>query len=645
MAHTLKRAAQFSLAVLIFSLPLFAQEQSTGRRIYDEASRSVLLLYVQSTDVKFVAQGSGFVIEGQKIVTNAHVANTGKVFIELGPARIPAHVEKLDVTADLAILGVDVQLIVKPLKLSAKTPSPGDTVYAIGNPEGLEKTISQGVVSGMRDIDGRKMLQVSAAISHGSSGGPILNSSGEVIGVAAGSLISGQSLNFAVPASEVIRLLTNGSNKSSGDVSSILHDVEELQTKQNQQDYSADANSPWQATQQQIKELLEKAFGAAGTNTDALLLVANSAEGEDIDIAIKAAQRAVEVRQTPKSQLVLATALNFKGIFAQGDEQSQLYKRAERAARVALAGAKPPVANNYYTLADILENERSYLDAETNFRMSLESSEKNPDAEMKANSLRGLVRCSANLKKPAESQAWFDKLVTTGNTTAWDWSSQADRLYQIGKLKDSGDAYFQAAEMGKYYKNWCNAGTMYAIADEKDLALSSDRSCIENGIGKAGSEKDLALAHRQIAAILNDRGVYSEGLSHAKEATVLDPTDAWAFYNMAEALRGLHRPQEAIVAAQQSIHLSDGKFPLMHFSLGQAYSDTDNWESARQCFQKASELDPKDPASVYNVALCFQKMEFFQDAARWFEEYLRRKPDADDRDHVRDLRTRLRNVH
>jgi S1-C subfamily serine protease len=273
----MRRAAQLSLAALLFSLPLFAQEQSTGRKIYNEASGSVLLLYVQSTDESFIAQGSGFVIEGQRIVTNAHVANTGKVFVELGPVRIAARVEKLDTSADLAILSVDVQLIARPLKLSTKNPSPGDVVYAISNPQGLEKTISQGVVSGMREIDGHKMLQVTAAISHGSSGGPILDSSGEVIGVAAGSLISGQSLNFAVPSSEVIRLLANGSNKGSGDVTSILHDIEVLQTKQKQQDYSADANSPYQATEQQIKESLEKAFGSAGTNAEALLLVANSA--------------------------------------------------------------------------------------------------------------------------------------------------------------------------------------------------------------------------------------------------------------------------------------------------------------------------------------------------------------------------------
>jgi tetratricopeptide (TPR) repeat protein len=641
----MRRAALCSLIVLLAVVSLLAQETGVGRKIYSEASGSVLLLYVQSTDGNFVAQGSGFVIEGQRIVTNAHVANTGKVFVELGPARIPARVEKLDAAEDLAILVVDVQLIAKPLRLSNKKPSPGDVVYAISNPEGLEKTISQGVVSSLREIDGRRMLQLTAAISHGSSGGPILDSSGEVVGVAAGSLISGQSLNFAVPASDVIRLLTTTSNSDSGDVSKILRDIQMLDEQQKHEDYSAETTSPWHVTQEQIKALLERAFGAAGTNVEALLQVAAASESEDIDIAIKAAQRAAEISKAPKAQLVLAKDLNFKAIWERGDEQTQLYKRAERAARIALAGTRTPLAENYYTLADILENENSYLDAETNFKLSLEASEKSSDAELKANSLRGLARCSASLKKPIESQNWFDKLVATGNANSWDWSLQAQRLSLLGKVKESGDAYFQAGEMGTDYKNWCEAATMYTIADEKDLALSSARTCIGKAMGKSGAEKDLAAAHQEIASILNERGVYSEALSHAKEATELDATDPWAFYQMGGALRNLHRPQEATVALQQAIRLSDGKYSDMHFLLGNAYFDTENWESAKQSFQKASELDRKDPLSAYNVALCFQRMRINVDAAYWYEEYLRRKPDADDRDRVRDLIRLLRGVH
>lgn len=64
----------------------------------------------------------------------------------------------------------------------------------------------------------------------------------------------------------------------------------------------------------------------------------------------------------------------------------------------------------------------------------------------------------------------------------------------------------------------------------------------------------------------------------------------------------------------------------MHFQLGAAYFDLENWASARQSFEKAAELEPKDPASAYNVSLCLAHLQFYRDAANWAEEVLRRDP-------------------
>jgi tetratricopeptide (TPR) repeat protein len=154
------------------------------------------------------------------------------------------------------------------------------------------------------------------------------------------------------------------------------------------------------------------------------------------------------------------------------------------------------------------------------------------------------------------------------------------------------------------------------------------------GTGKDKSEKYLAVAHRQIADVLNKRGVYEEALSHAKEATDLDSSNPWGYAILADALYGLRRFQETINAAKQAIRLSDGKYASMHFRLGNAYFDTENWEFARQSFEKAAELEPKDPAAPYNVALCFQHLGLYIDAAHWFEEVLRRDPSRSDRDEL-----------
>jgi hypothetical protein len=75
----------------------------------------------------------------------------------------------------------------------------GAAVYSIGNPLGLQNTLSQGLVSGIRDMDGYRLFQMSAPISPGSSGGPVFSVAGEVIGIAVLTIEGGQNLNFAIP--------------------------------------------------------------------------------------------------------------------------------------------------------------------------------------------------------------------------------------------------------------------------------------------------------------------------------------------------------------------------------------------------------------------------------------------------------------
>ena len=85
----------------------------------------------------------------------------------------------------------------------------GEDVVAIGNPLSLESTVSNGIVSGIRTVEeeGGKFLQVTAPISPGSSGGPLFNMAGEVVGITTMYLKGGENLNFAIPINDAKRLL------------------------------------------------------------------------------------------------------------------------------------------------------------------------------------------------------------------------------------------------------------------------------------------------------------------------------------------------------------------------------------------------------------------------------------------------------
>ena len=157
-----------------------------------------------------LAIGSGFVLGPGQVVTNEHViqdAASGFVKIVGDKTKYKiSGVAALDGLHDLVILAVD-GLSVDGAPLSQRaTVDVGETVFAIGNPRGLEGTFSQGIVSSLRTLDDFTLLQITAPISPGSSGGPIVDEKGEIIGVAVATYRSGQNLNFAVPSRYVAEL-------------------------------------------------------------------------------------------------------------------------------------------------------------------------------------------------------------------------------------------------------------------------------------------------------------------------------------------------------------------------------------------------------------------------------------------------------
>jgi S1-C subfamily serine protease len=436
------------------SLLLGAQDSDLGRRVYSENATSVFLLYVRSPEGKYVAQGSGFLVEGSKIATNAHVASAGKVFIELGGARIPTTLEKADSANDLAILTVEVEMTAKPLRLASAKPSPGDLIFAITNPEGLERSISQGVVSASRDIGARSLLQISTPISHGSSGGPIFNRNGEVVGIAVGALEEGQNLNFAVPADMLKRLMVRGMGKG-GDLDSILGQVATVRAQQAEEGYSAEPDSDYQRKQVELEGLLNRGVDAAGNNPDGLLKVAKAAEGISTEVALSAATRATEIRPSPDSYLLVANELTTKYLFLAGDERSDLMKQAEKAARLAIKTSKTPSPEMFYRLGDTLEDEGQYAEAESALGSVLNMT-RNSGSDLYFQAVRDMVLCEDGLKHFGEVKRWFGELEKNGQATDYDWDVQGDRLNREGEYKAAGDAYSLAARTTK--RAWCSAG-------------------------------------------------------------------------------------------------------------------------------------------------------------------------------------------
>lgn len=147
--------------------------------------------------------GTGFVVRSDGwIATNMHVIVGGpRVKVTLRGDRELDVVELLAASPeyDLALVRVEAHGLPFLSLGDSDAMRPGDPVVAIGNPLGLEDTVSNGLISARRKVDGGEVLQISAPIAPGSSGGPIFNDRGEVIGIATAILQGGQNINFGVP--------------------------------------------------------------------------------------------------------------------------------------------------------------------------------------------------------------------------------------------------------------------------------------------------------------------------------------------------------------------------------------------------------------------------------------------------------------
>lgn len=209
------------LLIGFYSVCCYAQNV---QNIIPKIKDAVFTVYAEDEDGEVTSSGSGFFISSAGIgITNFHVlegAYGGKIKDVNGKYYRIKYIVDYNPQYDLVKFKVDNQSPTKFLSLCPTTPLQGEQVISYSTPLGIfENTVSTGIVSSVRKMTGyESVIQITAPISHGSSGSPVLNSHGQVIGVATFGYEEGQSLNFAVSVSQ-IRKLTKTQNIKVGDMS------------------------------------------------------------------------------------------------------------------------------------------------------------------------------------------------------------------------------------------------------------------------------------------------------------------------------------------------------------------------------------------------------------------------------------------
>jgi hypothetical protein len=181
------------------------------KQILQRESPAIVAVYSVDKSGKPFAYGSGFIVRSNGVVvTNFHVikgAYDAQIKLKNGEVYENVLVLDYDQRHDVAVLKIRAISLPTVTLGDSAVVEPGDRAYAIGNPEGFDYTISDGLISARRVIEGTEQLQITVPISHGSSGGPLYNVYGQVIGITSAGVEEGQNLNFAVPLKYVLPML------------------------------------------------------------------------------------------------------------------------------------------------------------------------------------------------------------------------------------------------------------------------------------------------------------------------------------------------------------------------------------------------------------------------------------------------------
>jgi len=288
-----------------------ARDSGGASNTYKLASPSVALIrtYARLTrDSNFnptterseqpILQGSGVVIDNGLVVSNCHVLMAGGFWTVTigGHEYTDGKLSETDPERDLCTLKVP-NLSAPSARLASDKAVVGQHVFSIGAPKGLELTIGEGIISALRQDSDRTVLQTTAPISPGSSGGGLFDEHGELLGITAFRYVEGENLNFALPVSWIADLPDRSKKYRATQASLGLQYLESCLTAKGRQDY------------EQARQIGEQWTKVDPFSASAWQCLGEAATGQaDFVTAFDSLDKAVELGPDPSALVALGTA-------------------------------------------------------------------------------------------------------------------------------------------------------------------------------------------------------------------------------------------------------------------------------------------------------------------------------------------------
>lgn len=391
---TLSRPLFVALLLSVVSVALSAQDSLPG--LVKRIKPSVVLVVIYDAGGSRLATASGFCVAPGQVVTNHHVvSNAARIEVHTGDDGVyrVITVAAKNEQADLAVLRIDATAArLRPLPVARTLPEEGERIIVIGNPRGLEGSVSDGIVSSVRTLREGKLLQITAPISPGSSGSPVVNMRGEVVGVATGANERGQNLNFAISVESVVALVPSASRVATTEDETIARKRAEKLILQG-------FGSAERKDDARALRYFEQATREDPSWVDAWLTLGTfQALQHDHQAAVKSLQRALELGVNPDREADLHKTL------ARSHFRLKQYKQAAENYKQAVR-FKPDDADSFYFLGESLIEVEQHAEAVNAFKSCLSLKPNYPDANFE------LGRAYLSASEFAEAAAVFRKEV------------------------------------------------------------------------------------------------------------------------------------------------------------------------------------------------------------------------------------------
>jgi len=460
--------------------------------VFERVSPSVVVVFAHDQAGKAISQGSGVVVEPEVVVTNCHVLEKGVTYaIAHQGRRHPARLRHANWERDVCSLSVPALAAPAVALGSTHNLKVGQQVYAVGAPRGLELTLSEGIISSLRDIGvGSPYLQITAPISPGSSGGGLFDEEGQLIGLPTLYLAEGQQLNFALPVEFVQQLLqqdaaSTASRPHGAPSADWLHRALALEERKD-----------WSALRQHAR-----AWARAQPNNVIAwfsLGVAYDEQGQTAN-AIEGYQQALRI-----DPQYAAAWVNLGNAYSEQGQTAQAIEAFRQALRI-----DPQYAAAWFNLGNAYGDQGQTAKAIEAYQQALRID-------------------------PQKVAAW----VNLGNA----YSEQ-------GQTAQAIEAFRQALRIDPQHADaWVNLGVVYGEQGQAASAIKAYQQALRIDPRHAMAWYNLGVAYDQ-------QGQTAKAIEAYQQALRIDPRHAMAWYNLGVAYDQQGQTAKAIEAYQQALRI------------------------------------------------------------------------------------------